>query len=94
MALAKTVTKIWPSLGSDNRTFSVGINLVLTDDGVEKINQNFTATYGGAGTITSAQLSVIAQAQEAIKKYKAEKAINNAAAYTNAVSAIDAALTL
>jgi hypothetical protein len=94
MALTKTVTKLWPSLGNDGRTYTVGIHLVLQDDGVTKIDQDFTATYGGVGEINIARDKVIVEAQTTIDKYKAEKTINNATAYTNAVSAINTALIL
>ncbi len=94
MALTKTTTKLWPSLGPDGRTYSVGIHLVIQDDGITKVDQDFTATYGGAGQLAVAQANVLAAAQEAIDKYKAERTIFNAAAYTKAVSQIDAALIL
>ena len=94
MALSKTVTKVWPVLGPDGRTYQVGIHLVLQDDGVTKIDQDFVASYGGASQLSEAQGRVQAQAQAAIDKYKAEKNLNNAAAYTTAVSEVDAALVL
>jgi hypothetical protein len=94
MALTKTVTKVWPVRAADGRTFSPGIHLVLQDDGVTKIDQDFTALYGGGSQLSQVKATVTAAAQAAIDKYKAEKALNDTAAYTNAVSDVDAALTL
>ena len=94
MALTKTVTKVWPSQAGDGRTYSPGIHLVLQDDGVTKIDQDFTALYGGGSQLAQVKATVLTAAQAAIDKYKAEKALNNAAAYTAAVNEIDAALVL
>lgn len=94
MALTKTVTKLWPVLGSDGRTFTVGIHLVLQDDGVTVVESDFSATYGGAGQLSVAQNNVLLAAQTAINKYKSEKAVNINASYTTAISQIDAALAL
>lgn len=94
MALTKTVTKVWPARAGDERTYSPGIHLVLQDDGVTKIDQDFTALYGGGSQLTQVKATVLAAAQAAIDKYKAEKVLNNTTAYTNAVSEIDVALVL
>lgn len=94
MALTKTVTKLWPNRDADERTFHPGIHLVLQDDGVTVLETDFSAPYGGISQLAEAQGRVLLQAQAAINKYKAEKALNNATAYTNAVTAIDSGLTL
>jgi len=94
MALTKTVTKVWPVQAADGRTYSPGIHLVLQDDGVTKIDADFTALYGGGSQLAQVKATVTASAQLAIEKYKAEKALNNNAAYTTAVSEVDAALVL
>jgi len=94
MALSKTVTKLWPSRDADYRTFHPGIHLVLQDGGVTVLESDFSAPYGGTGQLSEARDRITVSAQAAIDKYKAEKALNDAAAYTNAITAIDAALTL
>jgi hypothetical protein len=99
MALEKTVTKLWPSKSGADGRVRVGIHLKLTDsdrpEGEQTvIDTDFMAYFGGGHTIAETQDRVTAMAQAAIDKYKSEKQIYGAAAYTNAVTAIDAALTL
>jgi len=94
MALTKTVTKVWPNQGGDGRTYSPGIHLVLQDNGVTKIDQDFTALYGGGSQLSQVKANVIAAAQAAINKYKAEKTLNDNPAYTTAVNEVDIALIL
>jgi len=94
MALTKTVTKLWPNKTGEDGRVKVGIHLVLADDGVTVVERDFTASYGGGHTISECQTKITQEAQAAIDRYKAEKAIYGAAAYTNAVAAIDAALNL
>lgn len=94
MALTKTVTKLWPTRNPDDLTFFPGIHLVLQEDGVTVLEQDFRAAYGGTSQLPEARDRVTKSAQAAIDKYKAEKVLNDATAYTNAVAAIDAALTV
>jgi hypothetical protein len=100
MALSKTVTKFFPVKHSvaDERS-KMGIHLKLVDDSrpaAEQtvIERDFTAVYGGTHSLTQAKNAVIAEAQAAIDKYKAELALNNLAGYTNAVNDINNALIL
>ena len=94
MALTKAVTKLWPTRNVDDQTFHPGIHLVLQDDGVTVIEQDFSAPYGGAGQLAEARDRVLVEAQAAINKYKAEKTLNSTTAYTNAVAFIDSGLIL
>jgi hypothetical protein len=94
MALTKTVTKLWPTRNADDTTFFPGIHLVLKEADVVVLEQDFRSPYGGGGQLPEARDRITKAAQAAIDKYKAEKAINDAGAYTTAVAAIDAALAL
>ena len=93
MALTKTVTKIWPTKG-DRNIFQTGINLILLDDLVEVFNENFTADYPKGSNPDRIKADIIDNAQARIDRYKAERQINNAAAYDQAISDIDNALVL
>jgi len=100
MAMSKTVTKFFPVKRSapDERS-QVGIHLKLVDDSrpaAEQtvIDRDFTAVYGGTHTLTQAKNKVLAEAQAAIDKYKAEVALNSLAGYANAVNEINNALVL
>jgi len=94
MALTKTVTKVWPTRNDGDATFHPGIHLVVQDEGVTKIDRDFTAGYGGASLLADVKAQVLCQAQAAIDRYKAEKALNDNAVYTTAVAEIGATLTL
>lgn len=93
MALTKTVTKIWPVKGKRN-IFQAGINLILYDDLVEVINENFTTDYRKGSNPNEIKADIIARAQARIDRYKEERQINSAAAYDQSVSDIDNALVL
>ena len=93
MALTKEITKIWPTLGSRN-IFRAGIQVVLTDDLVEVVNETFTADYRRGANVDEIIPDLIAKAQARIDRYKAEKQINGAAAYDNAVTAVSDGITL
>ena len=97
MALAATLTKMWPT--EDH----VGIHLVLTDndrpdlgEGIQEVvNQIFKVNVPIDADITfKAQQELGGQAQAAIDKYKRLRAIYVKPAYQTKVTQIDNALTL
>ncbi|MCK4788132.1 MAG: hypothetical protein KAV87_30595 [Desulfobacteraceae bacterium] len=93
MALTKQITKIWPTLGNRN-IFQCGIQLVLTDDSVEVVNESFMADYRKGADVDEITPDLIAKAQARIDRYKAEKQINGAATYDNAVTVVSDGIVL
>lgn len=101
MALAKTVTKVFP--GGLYSTVAVGMHLVLTDDdrpdlgaGAQMvIDRDFTTNYAkGQDMTTEAKTEVGNQMQAAIDAYKSNRAMFVSAAYDTARNQIDGGLTL
>lgn len=93
MALTKEITKIWPTLG-DRNIFQCGIQLVLTDDSVEVVNESFMADYRRGADVNEIIPDLIVKAQARVDRYKAEKQIYGAAAYDNAVTDVGAGIIL
>ena len=84
MALAKTVTKVFPNGGK------VGIHLELKDDGVVVIDRDFVDGFVKGETLPNSVRDAIGQAaQAAIDEYVENKAMYDAAAYDTVVSQID-----
>ena len=84
MALAKTVTKVFPNGGK------VGIHLELKDDGVVVIDRDFVDGFVKGETLPNSVRDAIGNAaQEAIDEYVSNKAMYDAAAYDTVVSQID-----
>lgn len=101
MALAKTVTKIFPT--ESRRSQTVGIRLVLTDDdrpdlGIGThvvIDEPFTTVREpGTPPDTNDKTEMVRKAQAAIDKYKRCKNAFESDAYKTARSEIDGGLTL
>jgi hypothetical protein len=97
MALAKTVTKMFPTKNH------VGIHLLLTDDDradigpgqIPVIDADFTENFTrGQGVTNPVRDSIGKKAQEAIDEYKECRATYDAAAYDTAVSQIDNTLDI
>jgi len=91
MALTKTVTKLRPT--KDHRNiYTIGLNLVLMDDGVEVVNKNVTETVAENAPIEPAMAEIEKKAQALIDNYLAEKKKHNAQEYTDGITAIDTKL--
>jgi len=95
MALAKTVTKSFPTLNH------IGIHLRLTDDARPDLGQgeqvvidtDFTEQFTpGSGMANAIRDAVGNAAQAAINEYKERLAIYNSAAFDTAVNQINNAL--
>ena len=94
MALAKTVTKVFPR-DMKNGSYSVGIRLLLEDDGVAVIDRDFTEQFAkGQEVDTALKVRIGMAAQEAIDSYKACKAMFDSAAYETARTQIDGGLVI
>ena len=93
MALAKTVTKLRPVIDKRNIA-TIGLHLILQDDGVTVIDKDVTETYGANQPINPIKAELLKKAQALIDGYKAEKELYGKATYTNAITEIHAALDI
>lgn len=91
MALTKTVTKLRPTKDKRN-IYTIGLNLVAMDDGVEVINKDVTATVSEGAPIAQALADIERQAQSLIDNYLSEKKKHNMQDYTDGIAAIDSNL--
>lgn len=93
MVLVATVTK---SLAFEDSTgiYIISMNLVLTDDAVEVINQDFSQIHNIANDITIARDEIMLEMQNAIDNYKTNKIIYDNAMFTDAVSYINTNLVV
>lgn len=88
MALTKLITKKSASKNI-NETYSIAVNLVLTDDSVEVINKNFSQDHNPANNISVASDELVMKIQTVIDTYKANKIVYDSIAFTNAVTYIN-----
>lgn len=88
MALEATVTKKTASKDAPG-IFSISMNLILTDDAVEVINQDFSQTHNSANDISIARNEIMERMQDAIDEYKENKIVYNSVAFTDAVTYIN-----
>lgn len=88
MVLEATVTKQSASKDATG-IFSISMNLVLTDDAVEVINQDFAQVHNSANNISVARNEIMARMQDAIDEYKENLVVYNSAAFTDAVTYIN-----
>ena len=93
MALIATVTKKSASKDAAG-IYSISMNLVLTDDTVEVINQDYSQTHNSANNISVARDEVMARMQDAIDEYKENKIVYDSTAFTDAVTYINANLVV
>lgn len=93
MALIATVTKKSASKNAIG-IYIVSMNLVLTDDSVEVINQDFSQIHNSANNISVARDEIIVKMQNAIDEYKENLVVYNSVAFTNAVTYINANLVV
>lgn len=93
MALEATVTKKSASKDAPG-IYLISMNLVLTDDAVEVINQDFAQTHNSANNISVARDEIMAKMQDVIDEYKENKTVYDSAAFTNAVTYINANLVI
>lgn len=91
MVLTAVVTKHSVTKLIDN-LYSVGMNLVLTDESVEVFNKDYFIRYRSGDDISEKTGQFITQMQADIDKYEVEQALYNAAAFDNAVVTVQAGL--
>ena len=93
MALSIQVTKGSVRL-HEPATYYITLNLTVTDDSVEVINQSFECNYS-PGQDPEAEVKALKnKMQEAIDKYKAEKTIYDHAKLNTAVTWLNNNLTV
>ena len=93
MALAKTVTKLRPTIDRRNIA-TIGLHLKLEDDGNTVIDTDVTETYAANQPISPIKAELFKKAQALIDKYKEEKDLYGKAVYTNAITEIDSQLDI
>lgn len=91
--LVATVTKGPVSLVQP-KFYSVAFHLVLQDDGVTVIDQDFFVDFRTGDTIATKTAEIIEEMQAEINKYKAEQVIYDSAAFANAVTTVQNGLVL
>ena len=93
--MAKTVeiTKAMPVKGITDRDFTVSINVVIKDDGVEVFNRDLSTQYDN--TLAPSEIELVFQAmiKEAWDIYSEELAIYNAAAFDSMITSLQNAAT-
>lgn len=88
MALVKTVTKLRPT--KDHRNiYTIGLNLILTDDGNEVVNRNITGTVAENAPIETTMRDIEKKAQAIIDSYLTEKEYHNSQEYTDGIAGIN-----
>lgn len=93
MALTKTVTKLRPTKDKRN-IYTIGLNLVLMDDGVEVVNNNVTETVSENAPMDTAMGEIEKKAQSLIDDYLSEKKKHNTQDYTDGIAEVDSKLDL
>jgi len=93
MVLEATVTKKSASKDATG-IYSISMNLILTDDAIEVINQDFAQTHNSANNISVARDEIMAKMQDAINKYKENKIVYDSVAFTDAVTYINTNLVV
>lgn len=88
MALTKTLTKKSADKNTNN-TIVITVNLVLMEDEVEVLNQNFSQNHNPVNNISVARNELVIKIQTAIDKYKSDKVIYDSTAFTDAITYID-----
>ena len=91
MALEATVTKLPVILGGRNM-ITFGVNLTVTDDSVEVLNENITLERPKSSSPVAAADDLLAAVQERIDKYKTEQTVFNHAQYDVLVSTVQSGL--
>ena len=92
MVLVATVTK--KAAARSNGTYIVSVNLVLTDDAVEVINQDYSQVHKPANNISVARDELLVYTQAAIDDYKANQLVYNSVAFTDVIIYINANLVI
>lgn len=92
MVLIATVTK--KSASKNNGTYTVSMNLVLTDDAAEVINKDYSQIHNPANNISVARDELMVRMQTDIDDYKENKVVYISVAFTNAVTYINANLVV
>jgi len=93
MALTKTVTKLRPT--KDNRNiYTIGLNLVLMEEGVEVVNEDVTETVAENAPLGPALAEIDKKTQALIDNYLSEKSKYNVQEYTDGILAIESNLDL
>jgi len=93
MALAIQVTK-GPVRLKEPDTYYITVNMVVTDDSVEVINQSFECNYNPGQDPETEVKSLKVKMQRAIDKYIAEQTIYNHNKFTTAVTWLNNTLTV
>jgi len=92
MALAIQVTKGAVRLKEPD-TYYITVNMVVTDDSVEVLNQSFECNYNPGQDPETEVRSLRTKMQRAIDNYKAEQVIFNHAKFATAVTWLNNNLT-
>lgn len=91
MVLVATVSKKSASKDVPG-IYTISMNLVLTDDSIEVINQDFSQVHNSANNISVARNEIMARMQTAIDEYKENLVVYNSVMFTDAVTYINANL--
>ena len=92
MAIVAMVSKVWPKVQDGH--FLVGVEVVLTDDSVEKCRQVFSETVNKTADVSLLANQLAAKAQVMIDDYKAEKIVYGHVKMTALVTAIQNGITV
>lgn len=88
MVLVATVAKKSASIDV-NGIYAVSVNLILTDDAVEILNQDYSQIHNPANNISVARDELLVNIQKTIDDYKANQIVYDSIAFTNAVTYIN-----
>ena len=93
--MAKTVeiTKAIPVKGITDRDFTVSVNVVIKDDGVEVFSRDFSTQYDNTTSPNEIEAAFQGMIKEAWDIYSEELEIYNAAAFDSMITSLESAAT-
>jgi len=93
MTLAMTVSKKSVTKVMD-KLWNITMNLTLTDDGKEVLNNDYSVRYRPGDDISAKEKTLADMMQEDIAKYKSEQQVYHASALDDAVTNVQEALVV
>ena len=87
MAIEKIITK--KSATKRNGIYSISVNLILTDGGVEVVNKDFSQDHNPVNNISNARDELLIKVQSTIDNYKDNKLVLDSTAFTGVVDYIN-----
>lgn len=89
------ITKVTQNAASKNNgTYLISMNMVLTDDAVEVIDQNYSQNHNPANNISVARDEIMKRMQKDIDNYKATQVVSDSVAFKDIATYINSKLVV